>query len=215
MIWSRLGTSSWPCGLCTSWCGAHRGRHGCGCFQPLVQAVRGCRAALSAYGSFWKNFLFYVACLAAPFALGKLDTSPLPSYLSAYSGIWFVSVEYSVLDCSGDPACTSLGSTVDTCSSRGIGRIFLRCGELDSLGVSPSFTQNGERAQSMLLVEVALSAVLTLTLDVISRALQMAVCGNFRCVVQHFSGTPMMKTPSPLGAHANSFPSDVAIDTVV
>ena len=32
-----------------------RGRHGCGYFQPLVQAVRGCRA-LSAYGSFGKFF---------------------------------------------------------------------------------------------------------------------------------------------------------------
>ena len=188
---------------------------GAAAFSQWCRLCAGAAPLCQPTAAFGKNFLFYVACLAAPFALGKLDTSPLPSCLSACSGIWFVSVEYSELDCSGDPACTSLGSTVDTCSSRGIGRIFLRCGELDSLGVSPSFTQNGERAQSMLLVEVALSAVLTLTLDVISGALQMAVCGNFRCVVQHFSGTPMMKTPSPLGAHANSFPSDVAIDTVV
>ena len=49
--------------------------------QPLVQAVRGCRA-LSAFCSFWKNFLFHVDLLAL-FALGKLDNSPLPSYLSA------------------------------------------------------------------------------------------------------------------------------------
>ena len=52
----------------------------------------------------------------------------------------------------------------------------------------PPFTQNGERAQSMLLVEVGLSAVRTSTLDIISRALCMAVCGNFRCVVQYFFG---------------------------
>ena len=62
-----------------------------------------------------------------------------------------------------------------------------------------------KRAQSMLLVAASLSAVRTLTLDIISRALYMAVCGNFSCVVQH----------SSLRAHANSFPSDVAIDTVV
>ena len=49
-------------------------------------------------GGCWKNFLFYVACLAALFALGKPDTSPLPSYLSAYSGVWVLPVEYSVLD---------------------------------------------------------------------------------------------------------------------
>ena len=48
----------------------------------------------------------------------------------------------------------------------------------------------------MLLVEVALSAVRTLTLDIISGALYMAVCGNFRCVVQHFSGPSMMKKTS-------------------
>ena len=30
----------------------------------------------------WKNFLFYVACLVALFALGNLDTSPSPSFLS-------------------------------------------------------------------------------------------------------------------------------------
>ena len=47
-----------------------------------------------------------------------------------------------------------------------------------------------KRAQSMLLVVVALSAARTLTLDTISGALQMAVCGNFRCVVQHFCGGP-------------------------
>ena len=37
-----------------------------------------------------------------------------------------------------------------------------------------------KRAQSMLLVVVALSAVRTLTLDIISRAQYIAVCGNFR-----------------------------------
>ena len=78
---------------------------------PSYAAVgAGCaRVPPVSHGGFWKNFLFYVACLAPLFALGKLDTSPLPSYLSAYSGLWVLPVEYSVLDFSGDPACTSLG----------------------------------------------------------------------------------------------------------
>ena len=61
----------------------------------------------------------------------------------------------------------------------------------------------------------ALSAVRTSTLDIISRALQMADCGNFHCVVQHFWGPSMMNKSSSSTAHANSFPSDVAMDTVV
>ena len=72
---------------------------------------------------------------------------------------------------------TLLGSTVDTRSSRGFPEAFC----LHSRRME-------KRAQSMLLVLVALSAVRTLTLNIISRALYMAVCGNFRCGVQHFSG---------------------------
>ena len=83
--------------------------------QLLVQGGHGCR--LSAMEA-WKNILFYVAFLAALFALGKMDTSTLPSFLSAYSGVWVLPVEYSVLDFSGDPSCTPLGSSVVTCSSR-------------------------------------------------------------------------------------------------
>ena len=82
-----------------------------------MQAVHGCR--LSAMEA-WKNVLFYVAFLAALFALVKLDTSTLPSFLSAYSGVWVLPVEYNVLDFSGDPSRTSLGSTVVTCSSRAL-----------------------------------------------------------------------------------------------
>ena len=51
--------------------------------------------------------------------------------------------------------------------------------------------------------------------DIISRAVYMAVCGNFRCVVQHFSGPSMIKKSSSSRAHANSLPWDVVIDTVV
>ena len=73
-----------------------------------------------------------------------------------------------------------------------------------------------KRAQSMLLVVVALSAVRTLTLDIISTSAPfLAGCGNFRCVMQHFSGPSMMKNSSSSRAYANSLPSDVAIDTVV
>ena len=35
------------------------------------------------HGGFQKNFLFFVACFVALFAHGNLDTSPLPSFLSA------------------------------------------------------------------------------------------------------------------------------------
>ena len=52
------------------------------------------------HGGFWKNLLFYVACLAALFALNW--TLPSPSYLSACSGVWALPVEYSVLNFSGD-----------------------------------------------------------------------------------------------------------------
>ena len=92
--------------------------------QPLVQAVRGCRA-LSAYGSFLMNFLISVELLLALFALGKLDfsTFALVSF-SPGSGVWVLPVEHCELDFSGGPACTALGSTVDTFSSRCSGKIY-------------------------------------------------------------------------------------------
>ena len=123
-----------------SWLGAWWCRHGCGSslvaewqeWSCLVRSLlvlhsyavagaavgAGCaRVPPVSHGGFWKNFLFYVVCLAVLFALEKLNTSPSPSYLSAFSGVWVLPVEYSVLDFSGDPACTSLVSTVDTRSS--------------------------------------------------------------------------------------------------
>ena len=43
----------------------------------------------------WKNFFFYVACLAAPFALGNLDFAfALVSFTP--SGVWVLAVEYVV-----------------------------------------------------------------------------------------------------------------------
>ena len=117
LLWLLRGKSAW-------------------CVPAAGAAIGACCARVPpvSHGGFWKNFLFYVACLAALFALGKLDTSPLPSYLSAYSGVWVLPVEYSVLDFSEDPACTSLGSTVKTCSSRAVEEFtyLLRCGELES-----------------------------------------------------------------------------------
>ena len=75
---------------------------------------------MEAFGRMFSN----VACHAALFALRNLDISTLLSYLSAYSGVWVLLVEYSVLYFSGDPACTSLGSTVNTCFE-GFGRIYI------------------------------------------------------------------------------------------
>ena len=99
-----------------------------------------------------------------------------------------------------------LGSTVDTCYSGGFRRIF----HIFHVAVHSNPEASGlrsrrmeKRAQSMLLVVVALSAVRTLTLDIISRAPQLAFYHNFRCVVQHFSGSSMMKKSSSSRAHAN------------
>ena len=39
------------------------------------------------HGGFGKNFLFCVACLVTLFALGNLDSSPSPSYLSVACGV--------------------------------------------------------------------------------------------------------------------------------
>ena len=60
-----------------------------------------------------------------------------------------------------------------------------------------------KRARSMLLVAASLSAVRTLEVDFISTSAPfLTVCGNFRCVVQHFSGSSMMISSSSR-AHAN------------
>ena len=64
--------------------------------------ARCARAPPVGHGGFRKNFLFYVACFVALFALGKQDISLLPSYLSAWYGVWVLPVEYSVLDYAGD-----------------------------------------------------------------------------------------------------------------
>ena len=56
----------------------------------------------------------------------------------------------------------------------------------------------------MLLVAVSLSAVRTLEVDIISTSAPfLAVCGSFRCSVQHFSRPSMMKSSSSSRAHAN------------
>ena len=98
--------------------------------QPLVQAVHGCRlSAMEAFGRTSSS-----TCLPCRVVrTWNLDTSPLPLYLSAYSGVWVLPVEYSVLDFSGDPASTSLGSTVDTCHSMALEEFtyFQCCGELE------------------------------------------------------------------------------------
>ena len=89
---------------------------------PLTQwlgaaAGAGCaRVLLVSLGGFWKNFLFFVLCVAL-FALGNLDFAfALVSF--SPSGVWVLPVEYVVF---GTRAL--LDSTVDTCSMGGFGRI--------------------------------------------------------------------------------------------
>ena len=115
--------------------GGQGDRHGCGS-SLVAESLPGAFFSGAACQP-WRlseEFPLPRACLAALFALGKTDTPTLPLYLSAYSGVWVLPVEYSVLDFSGHPACTSLGSTVDTCSSRALEEFtyFLRCRELES-----------------------------------------------------------------------------------
>ena len=83
----------------TQWLGAAAGA---GCARVLPVSLEG----------LWKNFLFYVLCVAL-FALGNRDfVSFIPS------GVWVLLVECVVV---GTRAL--LGSTVDTCSMGGFGRI--------------------------------------------------------------------------------------------
>ena len=63
---------------------------------------------------------------------------------------------------------------------------FRRCGELESRGVWPPFSQNGE-ACTIDASGCTLRAARMWKLSIISRVLYMAVCDNFCCVVQHFS----------------------------
>ena len=135
--------------------------------QPLVQAVRGCRA-LSAYGSFLMNFLISVELLLALFALGKLNFSPFALVSFSCSGVWVSPVEHSVLDFSGGPACTALGSTVDTFSSRGSGKflhIFYVAVNSNPGAFGLHSCRMEKRAQSMLLVVASLSSVRTLEVE--------------------------------------------------
>ena len=81
---------------------------GCGYSQPLVQAVRGSRLSV----------------------MELLEEFPLRAVRAWETGHFaFALVSFCLLWCLGvacgvqHPACTSLGSTVDTWSSRGFGRI--------------------------------------------------------------------------------------------
>ena len=87
--------------------------------QPLVQAARGCRlSVMEAFGQFnllplcravrtWKSGHFFLA-------LVSLSPCPVFGCCLWCAAFWIFS---------GDPACSPLGSTVDTCSSSGFGRI--------------------------------------------------------------------------------------------
>ena len=115
--WSagREGTST-TSGGAVPVLGQDRGERwlGCGYSQPLVQAVRGSR--LSVMEAFP-----LLRCL--PRRAVRTWKSGLFAFALVCSGVWVLPVEYSVLDFSGDPACTSLGSTVDTCYTGDFGRI--------------------------------------------------------------------------------------------
>ena len=109
--------------------------------QPLVQAVRGC-CALSAYGSFWM-ISSSASCRCSRYSHLEIWTSrPLPSFLSAL--VRCLGVACGVRRIFGTGAL--LGSTVDTCSTGGFGRIslILRCGELEFQGVCFPFLLKGE-----------------------------------------------------------------------
>ena len=152
--------------------------------QALAVGARCARVC--ALSELWKNFLFYVELLAL-LALGNLDTSFLSSYLSAL--VRCLGVACGVQRSGFFGRFCVLATWFDS------GYMFLerlwtnflpfpRCGELEPRGVSLPFNQNGECAQSMRLVLVALSAVRSLTLDIISRALQMAVGGFLAAFLQ-------------------------------
>ena len=177
---------------------------------PPSHAVAGAAAPPVSHGGSWKMFLFYVACLVALFALGKLENWTLLLCLRIFQlvmayGCCLWSTAYWIFR--KYPACTSLGSTVDTCSSRGLERIV----HISHVAVNSNPEAFGlhsfrmeKRAQSMLLVAVSLSAVRTLEVDISSTSAPFStVCGNFRCVVQHFSGPSVMKNSSSSRAHAN------------
>ena len=113
--------------------GQGRGERWLGCCysQPLVQAVRGCRlSVMEAFGRISSS------ALPASSRCSHLENwfSFALASLLAWFGVWVLPVKYSVLDASGDPACTSPGSTVATCFLRALEEFtyFLRCGELES-----------------------------------------------------------------------------------
>ena len=171
------------------------------CVPAAGAAVGACCARVPpvSHGGFWKNFLFYVACLAALFALEKLDTSPLPSNLSAYSGVLVLPVEFSVLDFLEVRQCIHV--------LRGLWKnlhIFYEAVNSNPEAFGLHSCRMEKRAQSMLLVAASLSAVRRLEVDIVSTSAPLlTVCGNSRCVVQHFSEPSMMKNSSSSRAHAN------------
>ena len=130
-------------------------------------AVHGCR--LSAIG-FWKNFFFYVACFAALFALGKLDTSTLPSYFPAYLafGCCLWSTAYWIFrEILRAPHLVRQWILV----LRGLWKnlhIFYVAVNSNPEAFALHSCRTEKCAQSMLLVAASLSAVRTLEVDIIS-----------------------------------------------
>ena len=111
---------------------------------PLTQWLGAAAGADCAWlpvrpGGFWKNFLFYVP-FSALFAPGNLDlTFALVSFSPSVFGCCLCSTSHS-------GRFFLFGSTVDTCSTRGLWRIShifcVRCTQ--TRGVYFSIPQNGE-----------------------------------------------------------------------
>ena len=118
----------------------------------------------------------------------KLDTSPLPSYLSVLlvfgCCLWSTSYFRDV--------CAAWFKQWIHVLREAFGRIslvFYGAVNSNPEAFSSPFGSNGEDLHSRCFWLQLLSALFALlTLDILSRALYMAVCGNFCCVVQHFFG---------------------------
>ena len=172
---------------------------------------------------FWKNFLFFVACLAAPCRVVRTwKTGHFHFALVSFSLFWRLYVACGVqrIGFFGGSCVHLTWFDSGHMFFEGLGRIynFQRCGELESRGVWLSIRLGGEvctvDASGCSLLS-ARFALWKLEQYFNERCTFCAVCGNFRCVVQHFPGPSMMKNSSSSRAHANSLPSDVATDTVV
>ena len=131
-------------GCCqTTFSGTRRGN----ATDPLTQwlgaaAGAGCaRVPPVSLGGFWKNFLFYAACVVALFALGKAGLCLRPSILQSF---WCMGVACGVRRIWDACAAWFDSGYMFYVRLWTNFTYFLRCGELESCGVCSPFLQNGE-----------------------------------------------------------------------